>query len=55
MARAPLRPYLAIYMTVAAVITIVSVLATRETARSSLRHDRVTGDQPEPVPATPGR
>jgi metabolite-proton symporter len=31
----------AIYMTVASVLTVISVLATRETARSSLRHDRV--------------
>jgi metabolite-proton symporter len=32
----------AIYMTVASVLTIAAVLAARETARSSLRHDRVT-------------
>lgn len=31
----------AIYMTVASVLTVVAVLAARETARSSLRHDRV--------------
>ncbi|HEU4350131.1 MAG TPA: MFS transporter [Actinoplanes sp.] len=35
----------AIYMTVASVITIGSVLAAKETARSSLRHDRVTQGQ----------
>jgi metabolite-proton symporter len=34
----------AIYMTVASVLTIVAVLASRETAGSSLRHDRVTAD-----------
>jgi MFS family permease len=32
----------AIYMTVASVLTIAAVIAARETARSSLRHDRVT-------------
>jgi metabolite-proton symporter len=32
----------AVYMTVASVLSIVAVLAARETARSSLRHDRVT-------------
>ena len=32
----------AIYMTIASVITIVAVLAAKETARSSLRHDRVS-------------
>ncbi|GAA0463456.1 MFS transporter [Paractinoplanes deccanensis] len=32
----------AIYMTIASVLTIVSVVVTRETARSSLSHDRVT-------------
>ncbi|MFI1989032.1 MFS transporter [Actinoplanes sp. NPDC020271] len=31
----------AIYMTVASVLTVLAVLASRETARSSLRHDRV--------------
>jgi hypothetical protein len=31
-------------MTVASVLTIIAVLAARETARSSLRHDRVTAD-----------
>lgn len=31
-----------IYMTVASALTIVAVLAARETVRSSLRHDRVT-------------
>ena len=41
----------AIYMTVASVITIIAVLAARETARSSLRHDRVTGEESQPVPA----
>ena len=41
----------AIYMTVASVITIIAVLAARETAKSSLRHDRVTGEEPQPVPA----
>jgi metabolite-proton symporter len=41
----------AIYMTIASVISIIAVLAARETARSSLRHDRVTGDEPQPVPA----
>ena len=45
----------AIYMTIASAITIVSVVAARETARSSLRHDRVTDDQPRPVPAPPAR
>jgi hypothetical protein len=44
MARAPLRPYLAIYMTVASVITIVAVLFAHETRATSLRHDRVLGD-----------
>ncbi len=32
----------AIYMTVASVLTVLAVLAAKETARSSLRHDRVT-------------
>jgi metabolite-proton symporter len=32
----------ALYMTVASALTIVAVLAARETAKSSLRHDRVT-------------
>lgn len=32
----------AVYVTVASVLTIVSVLCARETARTSLRHDRVT-------------
>jgi MFS family permease len=41
----------AIYMTIASVITIIAVLAARETAKSSLRHDRVTGEEPQPVPA----
>ena len=36
----------AIYMTIASVITIVAVLAARETSRSSLRHDRVTAAVP---------
>ncbi|MEU4693665.1 MFS transporter [Actinoplanes sp. NPDC023714] len=37
----------AVYMTVASVLTIVAVLAAKETARTSLRHDR-TLDDPEP-------
>jgi len=41
----------AIYMTVASVITVIAVLAARETAKSSLRHDRVTGEERQPVPA----
>jgi hypothetical protein len=32
----------AIYMLIASVITIVAVLAAKETAKSSLRHDRIT-------------
>ncbi|MEV4703415.1 MFS transporter [Actinoplanes sp. NPDC049316] len=36
----------AIYMTVASVLTIIAVVAARETARSSLRHDRVTAPRP---------
>ena len=35
----------AIYMTIASVITIVAVLAAKETARSSLRHDRVSPEK----------
>ena len=34
----------AIYMTIASVITVVAVLLAKETARSSLRHDRVLED-----------
>ncbi|BAL87601.1 putative MFS transporter [Actinoplanes missouriensis 431] len=34
----------AIYMTVASVLTIVAVLASKETARTSLRHDRTLDD-----------
>ncbi|WP_221321855.1 MFS transporter [Actinoplanes sp. L3-i22] len=39
----------AIYMTVASVLTVIAVLAAKETARSSLRHDRVTDAVREPV------
>ncbi|MFG1992183.1 MFS transporter [Actinoplanes sp. NPDC048988] len=45
----------AIYMTIASVLTVISVLVTRETARSSLSHDRVTpssADAPSNAPAT---
>jgi MFS family permease len=35
----------AIYMLIASVITIVAVLAAKETARSSLRHDRIVADR----------
>ncbi|XVU28858.1 MFS transporter [Actinoplanes sp. CA-054009] len=44
----------AIYMTIASVLTVISVLVTRETARSSLSHDRVTSspaDSPSSAPA----
>jgi MFS family permease len=34
----------AIYMTVASVLTVVAVLAAKETARTSLRHDRTLED-----------
>ena len=37
-------PKVAVYMTVASVITIVSVLAAHETRATSLRHDRVLSD-----------
>ncbi|WP_436530827.1 MFS transporter [Actinoplanes sp. HUAS TT8] len=44
----------AIYMTVASVLTILAVLAARETARSSLRHDRVPAASASPTsPASP--
>jgi metabolite-proton symporter len=43
---APNTTAVAIYMTVASVLTVISVLFARETARSSLSHDRVTSDQP---------
>ncbi|MFF5076532.1 MFS transporter [Actinoplanes sp. NPDC000266] len=44
----------AIYMTIASVLTVISVLVTRETARSSLSHDRVApspADSPSNAPA----
>ncbi|GIF08454.1 MFS transporter [Actinoplanes siamensis] len=41
----------AIYMTTASALTVIAVLASRETARSSLRHDRVLAD----APAEPSR
>ncbi|BBH67703.1 MFS transporter [Actinoplanes sp. OR16] len=43
----------AIYMTVASVLTIISVLAAKETARTSLRHDRTLDESPtrDEVPA----
>ena len=34
----------AIYMTITSVLTIVSVLVTKETRATSLRHDRVLND-----------
>jgi metabolite-proton symporter len=34
----------AIYMTIASIVTIIAVLAAKETARSSLRHDRMTAE-----------
>jgi hypothetical protein len=34
----------AVYMTVASVLTVVAVLAAKETARTSLRHDRALED-----------
>jgi metabolite-proton symporter len=40
--RHPNTTAVAIYMTVASVLTVAAVLASRETARSSLHHDRVT-------------
>ncbi|SNY61257.1 MFS transporter [Paractinoplanes atraurantiacus] len=43
----------AIYMTIASVLTVISVLVTRETARSSLSHDRVAAapaDSPSSAP-----
>ncbi|GAA2847672.1 MFS transporter [Actinoplanes cyaneus] len=39
--RHPNTTAVAIYMTVASVLTVAAVLASRETARSSLHHDRV--------------
>ncbi|XVV15997.1 MFS transporter [Actinoplanes sp. CA-131856] len=44
----------AVYMTIASVLTVISVLVTRETARSSLSHDRVASspaDSPNSAPA----
>jgi MFS family permease len=35
----------AIYMTIASIVTIIAVLAAKETARSSLRHDRITAER----------
>ncbi|AEV85575.1 MFS transporter [Actinoplanes sp. SE50] len=42
----------AVYMTVASVLTVIAVLAAKETARSSLSHDR--GFEEAPAPASPG-
>ncbi|WIM93458.1 MFS transporter [Actinoplanes oblitus] len=45
--KTPNTTAVAIYMTVATVLTVLSVLAARETARSSLRHDRTLEAEPE--------
>ncbi|GAA4609391.1 metabolite-proton symporter [Actinoplanes octamycinicus] len=49
---APNTTAVAIYMTVASVLTVVSVLFAKETARSSLRHDRVLDNDAEPAVVT---
>jgi metabolite-proton symporter len=43
--RHPNTTAVAIYMTVASVLTVIAVLAAKETARSSLRHDRVVSPE----------
>ena len=42
----------AIYVSIASVITVIAVLFAKETAKTSLRHDRVVRDAPDQTPPT---